>query len=480
MYKIAFVVAVILILLAPLAAQRITVVSPNGGETLTLGETFRISWTTSGVSQNVKIVLLRENGDRFGLIADDLAPGGSPYRWPVGETRSGTAPAGRYLVRVVTMEGDTRDVSDGAFAIAAGSSPEPTRPTLRVTSPRSGGVYVEGNPVSVAWDASGLSGDVHIYLKRDSYNDGALVAIRVVPVSDRTLSINAVALGEAAVGVAERADYRFVLICGGVRAESGNFGVTRVPHCDLVISDPYLEQRSGGKGFRVKVTDLGGDFNGWVVISHWCGKMGLGNAVKERRRLELRRGVPAWVNLANVRSTYWDNKCDVNFVFTVNPDRAVVESSYDNNATQKKFCWESGHDGRFFSLRLGRNYTTACEECGVVIRPGDVESVDGEMVRVRLEISVQNCGNTAIRGAAVRTNYSWYFRDAGNHIVEGGTNVDLAEGIDIEPGQYRILFRTVRLRRYVGSTVRIYLECGESGALNGNNNFSFHPNFVGF
>jgi hypothetical protein len=113
----------------------------------------------------------------------------------------------------------------------------------------------------------------------------------------------------------------------------------------------------------------------------------------------------------------------VQFRFDVNPGRAVAESDYANNIIQRSFCWER-HDGRFVSLRLGRNYTTTCQDCAVVIRPADVT--------------------------------------------------------DMEQGQLRILNRTVTLLRYLSSTLNVYFGSGESGALEENNEFGFHPNFVGF
>ncbi len=477
MSKTSAVFAAMLIIAAPLAAQTITVVSPNGGETLTKGGSpFAIAWTVRNVDQNVKIVLLREDGERFGLIAEGLAPGSSPYSWTVGETRSGEAPAGDYKIRVVSADGTVKDASDAFFAIAGGggSTVPGTRPTLTVTSPRAGEIYVEGSPMTIAWSASGFEAgeDLHIYLTRSSLDH--LIGIRVVDVSDGTLSLSTPATGDPpAAGVSEPADYRFVLRCGAVRAESGSFGVTRIPHCDLVVSDPYLEQRSSGKGFRVKVTDLRGDFNGWVVLQHYTMGMGLGNAVKERRRLELRRGVPATVNLANVRGSLFDNKCDVTFRFDVNPDREVAESNYDNNVTSKKFCWERGTDGRFFSLRLGPNYITPCEACSVVIRPGDVNSIDGDRVGIRLEITLQNCGSTAIRGGRLMIVESWDGERSARSLRE-------VRNIDIEPGHFKLLYETVNLERHASNGLHFSFNCGESGALDANNKFHFHPNFIGF
>jgi hypothetical protein len=256
-------------------------------------------------------------------------------------------------------------------------------------------------------------------------------------------------------------------------AFSGDFHIFNPEGHDFVVSDPVLQERSDGKGFRVMVTDLTRDYSGFAVLSHYCMGMGLGNAVKERLPLSLHRGVPSSVRLANVRPELFRNKCDVLFRFDVNPDRAVNESNYDNNNITKKFCWEGGHDGRFVSLRVGRSYIPACNGCVVAIGPGDAASVEGGVVRVRLEIMVQNCGNTAIRSGRVDINY---IHGGG----AGSASSDLAEDIVIEPGQARLVFHTVALGRNVRTALRIVFNCGESGELNNNNQFGCILDLAGF
>ncbi|MCJ7526115.1 MAG: hypothetical protein MUP71_12970 [Candidatus Aminicenantes bacterium] len=125
MKKLGIAIMGIVFLLAPLVAQSVTVTYPNGGESLVPGSAGRITWTASRASQNVKLILLREDNSIYGVIVRDLAPDSSPYSWTVGDTRVGRAPEGRYKIRVSTMNGGSKDVSDAAFAIAAGSSPEP-------------------------------------------------------------------------------------------------------------------------------------------------------------------------------------------------------------------------------------------------------------------------------------------------------------------------------------------------------------------
>jgi hypothetical protein len=475
--------AAAILCLASMSVQaQATVTSPNGGESWALGSSHDITWTHSGDNIPVRIQLYR-NGEWAGMIASGLDLTADRCPWTVGRLEDGTSVAagGNFKIRIIRDVGRTLlDDSNTGFTITAS---EPA--SITVTSPNGGESWELGSSHPITWSSRNVTGTVSIFLLFGDNSPLGVIGNADVAAGTYPWTVGDISGAERGT---VRSDYRihiqhsmgspndnsnsdFAIIAAEPGSSQGH---------DFVISDPFLESRNGSKGFRVKVTDLESDFNGWVVVSHYCMGMGLGNAVNDRRRLELRRGVPATVNLSNVRGSLFDGKCDVTFRFDVNPDHAVTESHYDNNTTQKKFCWESGHDGRFVSLRVGRNYTSTCEECSVVIRPADVESVNGETVRVRLEIMVQNCGNTAIRGAKVRTNYSWRFRDDHNNIQEGATGVDLVEDIDIDPGNFRLLNRTVTLRRYVGSALNIYLECGESGALNANNRFTCHPNFIGF
>jgi hypothetical protein len=122
------------------SAQSITVTSPNGGETLTLGESWPISWSSTNVAVNVRIQLIKPGGALVGVIATNRSPSASPYSWTVGQTASGTAPAGNYKVRVTALGGGVLDESDASFMIAAGPTPPdspPGGPTIKVL-PRHG------------------------------------------------------------------------------------------------------------------------------------------------------------------------------------------------------------------------------------------------------------------------------------------------------------------------------------------------------
>jgi hypothetical protein len=118
MKKTFIAITAFILSLLPLAAQTITVDSPKGGETLVRGQPWQIAWTATHVSQNVRIVLIKAAGPKFGVIQSPLAPGASPWGWTIGQTDAGIAPAGSYKIRVITLDGTIQGVSKQAFTIS--------------------------------------------------------------------------------------------------------------------------------------------------------------------------------------------------------------------------------------------------------------------------------------------------------------------------------------------------------------------------
>jgi hypothetical protein len=109
----------------PPAIPRITVVNPSaGGESMVAGHHSYIHWTVANISQNVRIALVTPDGAGVGVIAENIGAQITPYLWTVGQTQSGTAPAGAsYKVRVATMDGSVQDMSDNPFTIQEAPKP---------------------------------------------------------------------------------------------------------------------------------------------------------------------------------------------------------------------------------------------------------------------------------------------------------------------------------------------------------------------
>ena len=95
----------------------IVVVEPNGGRDLARNNRVRIIWRPKNLTNNVKISLMK-NGELFGVIVENLAPGRITYEWIVGRTLIKTAlPDTGFKIKIEEMGLDASDQSNSSFAI---------------------------------------------------------------------------------------------------------------------------------------------------------------------------------------------------------------------------------------------------------------------------------------------------------------------------------------------------------------------------
>ncbi|UCH98401.1 MAG: S8 family serine peptidase [Candidatus Aminicenantes bacterium] len=96
----------------------ITVTSPNGGETWTVGASHAITWTSTGSVGKVKIEYTTNNGSSWSTITSSTANDGS-YSWTVTGTESSQC-----LVKVSeAADGNPSDTSDQVFSITESTPP---------------------------------------------------------------------------------------------------------------------------------------------------------------------------------------------------------------------------------------------------------------------------------------------------------------------------------------------------------------------
>jgi hypothetical protein len=112
MRRLLICLLVFAVLPVSLAAQRITVTSPGAGVAWGRGTSREITWTKTGtMDSNVRIVLLRADDSVVSRIVNTTPNDGS-YTW---EIPADTEP-GSYKIRVNTVDGAVRDISD-SFSI---------------------------------------------------------------------------------------------------------------------------------------------------------------------------------------------------------------------------------------------------------------------------------------------------------------------------------------------------------------------------
>ena len=133
----------------------VTVLSPNGGETVGTGTTQTIRWSTQGVPGNVNIALSGDGGATFQTLAFDTPNTGS-YTWNVGQ---GLKPGKSYLVRVTAHGLPSFDVSDHTFTVVT--------PAITLVKPNGGEQLRIGQTYPITWTTTGVTGNVKIELSRD-------------------------------------------------------------------------------------------------------------------------------------------------------------------------------------------------------------------------------------------------------------------------------------------------------------------------
>jgi subtilisin family serine protease len=138
----------------------ITVISPNGGETLYAGSTFEITWTSTGIINDVKIEF-STGGETPWIEIAASTPNDGSYTWTVPDT-----PSSDCLVRVSETGGDPSPVSDESDAVFEISTE--IKPSITVTSPNGGETLYQGSTVEVTWTSTGSIDNVSIEYSIDN------------------------------------------------------------------------------------------------------------------------------------------------------------------------------------------------------------------------------------------------------------------------------------------------------------------------
>jgi hypothetical protein len=171
MRKAFLAVAIIVLWLAPLAAQAVTVSLPSGGD-VAMGSVMQIVWTSTGVSGGFRIQLTRPGGGLVGPLMNNVA--GSPQNWTVA------APAlvgEQYRVRVRALN-DSAAGESAVFTVISGDPVNPGgKPTLQLLSPNGGESWPSGGTRNITWTAANWSGNVQISLYQNGVSKGVIASV---------------------------------------------------------------------------------------------------------------------------------------------------------------------------------------------------------------------------------------------------------------------------------------------------------------
>ncbi|MEJ5350509.1 MAG: hypothetical protein WHS65_02850 [Melioribacteraceae bacterium] len=124
--------------------QLIRVTSPNGGEKLTAGSSFNITWDAAGIT-NVKIEYTTNNGISWNTIVNST-PSTGFYNWAIVPSTAST----NCKIRISdAQDGYPSDESDNFFSI----EPEPR---VKVLEPNGGESWNYGTPEEIRWESENI------------------------------------------------------------------------------------------------------------------------------------------------------------------------------------------------------------------------------------------------------------------------------------------------------------------------------------
>ncbi|MBI2635391.1 MAG: peptidoglycan-binding protein [Parcubacteria group bacterium] len=146
-------------------SQSMTLLSPNGGETWTTGQTYTVQWQSTGYSGNVNIYLRSPGGSRDLTIAYNISNSGS-YQWTVPAS---ITPASDYTVEIdvyscltggatscsFTM-GVNQDVSNAQFTVAAPIT-SATPVDLKINNSDNPAAVPYNSIITASWTSSATS-----------------------------------------------------------------------------------------------------------------------------------------------------------------------------------------------------------------------------------------------------------------------------------------------------------------------------------
>jgi hypothetical protein len=266
-------IAVLLLALAPLAAQTVTVTSPNGGESWPIGLANQITWNSTNAGSAVVNITLRNAAGKVGDIKIGVALSKGSWTWPsVGTLADGTVVEARgdYVVRISIVGMQTNDDSNAPFAIT-GTAP-PSQPSINVTEPN-GWWWRQHVQREITWNyANAGNATVNITLRQGKPGTYAGDIKTSVPLSAGRWMWNDVGKLENGTQVPDRVDYyvRVGIVGYPTYSDSGLVPITDEqsgpPSFWFVTPWPMDPEQNYAIGTNLKVACLTGGYQGTATL----------------------------------------------------------------------------------------------------------------------------------------------------------------------------------------------------------------------
>jgi len=138
--RMVFFLLILSLFYTGLYSQTITILSPNGGENLLVGDIELITWTWTGTIDSVKVEYSTNGGGTWTII-ETKTLNDSICGWNIPNK-----PGNSYLVKVTdASNASTLDISDNLFSLTS---------SITITSPVGGDNWEVGNLETITWDAT--------------------------------------------------------------------------------------------------------------------------------------------------------------------------------------------------------------------------------------------------------------------------------------------------------------------------------------
>lgn len=174
--------------------NKLTVLSPNGGESLLRGSISPITWSSTGTTGSTIKIMIRR-GTSVATISNSTANDGH-FDWTIPMYPV----ASNYSIEISSILDPTiTDSSDANFGLI--DTPPPAG-TITVTAPNGGESYIQGNTLPIAWSTTGTvesnveilahSGGQTLVVHASTANDGAYswpIPVAQPPGTDYTIEI---------------------------------------------------------------------------------------------------------------------------------------------------------------------------------------------------------------------------------------------------------------------------------------------------
>ena len=137
--------------ISAVATPSITVVTPNGGESLTVGDSYEITWTDENIpgTDLIEIRLSTDGGSNYSILNDGtFSMYSGSYSWTVPNNAGSNN-----LIQIANTTQAVTDESDAVFTISAVATP-----SITVVTPNGGESLTVGDSYEITWTDENIPG----------------------------------------------------------------------------------------------------------------------------------------------------------------------------------------------------------------------------------------------------------------------------------------------------------------------------------